>query len=120
MLLEIRDALEASLRPAPRDEVAVMLIALLSHFPVRPMSDSERAAVARDWLIDLSPLPADIIAAACQEWRRGANAFAPNPGQLLGLAKPVLDARRFHHRVAGQWIAAQGAGEETNGKGSGA
>lgn len=93
-----------------------MMVALLSHFPLRPMSDSERASVARDWLIDLSPLPADIIAAACQEWRRGANAFAPNPGQLLGLAKPVLDARRFYHRVAGQWIAAQGAGMETKGK----
>ncbi|WP_324410825.1 DUF6545 domain-containing protein [Amaricoccus sp.] len=107
MLVEIEAALSTSLIPATALEIRDAMLGLLSHYPTRAMSTSERASVARDWLTDLAAVPADIIAAACQEWRRRPNAFAPTPGHLLEPIGPVLAARRFQHRMASEWLAAQ-------------
>lgn len=107
MLVEIAAALSASLIPATAREIRDAVLGLLSHYPTRAMSTTERVSVARDWLTDLAVVPTDIIAAACQEWRRRPNAFAPTPGHLLELIGPVLAVRRFQHRMASEWLAAQ-------------
>ena len=107
LLLEIEAALSASLTPATAHEIRDAVLGLLSHYPTRAMSTTERVSVARDWLTDLAVVPTDIIAAACQEWRRRPNAFAPTPGHLLELIGPALAARRFQHRMASEWLAAQ-------------
>lgn len=107
LLIEIEAALATGLVPASAGEMRDAMVALLSHYPARRMSSAERVSVARDWLVDLSGIPADIIAAACQEWRRGTNLYAPTPGQLLGIAQPVLAARRFYHQNAADRLKAQ-------------
>lgn len=109
MVVEAEAALAAGMQPASLDEVREVMVSLLSHYPSRRMSAPERASVAGDWLVDLSKVPADIIAAACQEWRRGTNTYAPNPGQLLALITPVVEARRLRRRIAADWLAAQRA-----------
>lgn len=47
-----------------------------------------------DWIDDVGTIPADILASACQQWRRGDNAFMPTPGQIIALCEPILTFRK--------------------------
>jgi hypothetical protein len=84
-----------------------MVDRLAWHYPRTARPANARRAVAEDWLADLAHLPADIIDAACAAWRRAPNIYAPTPGQLLAIANPILEARRFWARHAAQ-LAAEG------------
>lgn len=45
--------------------------------------------VAQDWLEDMGQVSATAFRQAVVEWRRGANAFRPSPGQLLALVHRI-------------------------------
>jgi hypothetical protein len=55
--------------------------------------------VAQDWIEDMGQVSAVAFRAAVAEWRKGANAFRPSPGQLLSLIEriesPVRDRLEF-------------------------
>lgn len=55
--------------------------------------------VAQDWIEDMGQVSAAAFQSAVVEWRKGANAFRPSPGQLLALIErieaPVRDRLDF-------------------------
>jgi hypothetical protein len=55
--------------------------------------------VAQDWIEDMGQVSAVAFRAAVTEWRKGANAFRPSPGQLLSIIErleaPVRDRLEF-------------------------
>lgn len=94
-MVELREGISRLLTPATAEEVIVHIERLaLHHPPLKAMTDSEAEMWVQDWLADLAEVPADILAAACAEWRRGGSSWMPKPGQLLDLAKPILRHRR--------------------------
>lgn len=95
LITQAAAGLAASLIPASPNDTAEMIRRLAWHYPQPPRTAQAQRAIAEDWLADLAHLPADIIEAACCEWRRAPNAYAPNPGQFLVLADPI-----WRHRCA--------------------
>lgn len=93
-------ALNAALTPATPQQIAGLIEELVWHYPNPERPDAARHALAKDWLRDLGHLPEDILGAACTAWRRAPNVFAPTPGQLLALANPIFETRRFWARRA--------------------
>lgn len=91
----IEAALSLSLAPAKPDLIQKSLMALMLHYPVRPLDDSQRKSVLADWIMDLGDFPADVVFAVCQQWRRGSNSYAPTPGHLLELGEPIIRVRRM-------------------------
>lgn len=94
-LCDAADALEAALAPASSEQAAHILWELGCAMLPRKQSRPAELAAGRQWLADLADYPADIIDAACAEWRRGPNRFFPRPGELLALARPILEARQL-------------------------
>jgi hypothetical protein len=99
---ENRDVLElfrtqvtAALVPADPGRIVDMVGALFLHYPARSLSDKAAASVATDWIADLGAMPDDIVEAACVTWRRGQNQYAPTPGHLLEIARPIQTMRTF-------------------------
>ncbi|WP_299129441.1 hypothetical protein [uncultured Amaricoccus sp.] len=86
--------------PATPQQIAGLIEELVWHYPNPDRPDAARRALAKDWLRDLGHLPEDILEAACTAWRRAPNVFAPTPGQLLALANPIFETRRFWARRA--------------------
>lgn len=86
--------------PATPKQIVGLIEELVWHYPNPDRPDAARRALAKDWLRDLGHLPEDILNAACTAWRRAPNVFAPTPGQLLALANPIFDTRRFWARRA--------------------
>lgn len=93
-------ALSASLTPATPNEISDAIVALLRHYPTRSHSETAAESVLRDWTSDLGRYPADIVAAACQQWRRQPHEYAPTPGQLLAIAEPIRRMREFYLTIA--------------------
>ena len=98
--------LSRSLIPAKADEVRAAVAGLLCHYPDRGVPPDLMPAVMRDWIDDLGRFPPDILRAACQAWRRGDNAYAPAPGQIIALAEPIARMREFYLRLAREALAA--------------
>tara|TARA_R110002073_G_scaffold303806_1_gene472266 strand:+ start:4355 stop:4861 length:507 start_codon:yes stop_codon:yes gene_type:complete len=94
MIAQAAAGLAASLSPANPNEIAQLIRRLAWHYPQPPRLAAAQRAIAEDWLADMAHLPADIIDAACAQWRRAANEYAPTPGQLLALANPIWEQRR--------------------------
>jgi hypothetical protein len=88
------------MKPAPAEAILDRIAALALHYPARPLTDAQAERLAADWIADLGHLPADILDAACRDWRRSANGFAPTPGQLLALADPIFRGRAFYLEAA--------------------
>lgn len=99
-LAVIERELSVSLSAATTSEARRAVIGLLNHYPARPLSEEAAAAVLDDWITDLRQFPADIILAACQQWRRGPNTFAPTPGQIIERAEPIMRVRQLYLRMA--------------------
>lgn len=99
-LMQTARALEEALAPALPADAARMIWALFCCYAPRRQGRAAELAVARQWLADLAEYPDDIIDAACTEWRRGQEPFAPRPGEWLALARPILEARRAWARRA--------------------
>lgn len=72
--LEITDALES--------------LAVICRPPI--MDVEARSRWVQTWCEDLSEFPIEAIRAACREWRQGAKAKFPTPGQLLPLIRAAL------------------------------
>ncbi len=85
----------AALVPADPGRIVDMVGALFLHYPARSLSDKAAASVATDWIADLGAMPDDIVEAACVAWRRGQNQYAPTPGHLLEIARPIQTMRTF-------------------------
>lgn len=60
---------------------------LFSHYP-SPQSGNTMT-VAQDWIEDMSQVSAIAFKAAAVEWRKGAHAFRPSPGQLLDVIERI-------------------------------
>jgi hypothetical protein len=71
-------------------EIATLIEGLRRHYPAQPLD----ADGWGDWYDDFADVPPDIIAAACRDWRRSDNRWAPTPGQLLALC---VDAKIRKH-----------------------
>lgn len=97
---ELARRLSASLIPATPAEIGRMVNGLLWHYPRPDRPEAAEESVVLDWVRDLAHLPVDIIDAACTAWRRAPNSYAPTPGHLLEIARPILVARQFWHRMA--------------------
>lgn len=105
LLSELVTILDRSMKPAKPEEIAENLRALMLHYPPRAArSREEEASIARDWLIDLGHLPADVVGAACAAWRRGQNSYAPMPGHLLAVADPILNARKVLRNLTRRYL----------------
>lgn len=74
---------------------------LFSHYPSPQAGNT--LTVAQDWIEDMGQVSASAFHAAVIEWRKGANAFRPSPGQLLTLIEriegPVRDRLAFAEEV---------------------
>lgn len=69
---------------AATDPQIIALVGRLSlHYPQPALNEDANADRWADWCADLRHLPADIIAAACRDWRQSPAKYAPTPGQLL-------------------------------------
>ena len=78
-----------------------MLIESLSvMYPQQSRTDADDRIRARTWISDLAEYPADLIDAACAQWRRKDTAFMPSPGQLIALIEPTLKHRQRLKRRA--------------------
>jgi hypothetical protein len=80
--------------PADVKQIAGHIERLTLHYWTKPLDPASMRLYVRDWIDDVAHLPVDVLASACAQWRRGANAFMPTPGQLLALADPILRYRR--------------------------
>ncbi len=98
-LTDAERLLSRSVIPAEADEVRAAVTGLLCHYPDRGVPSELMPAVLRDWIDDLGRFPPDIVRAACQVWRRGDNAYAPAPGQIIALAEPIARMREFYLRA---------------------
>ncbi len=108
MLKNLLDEAERSLHPARPAQIAELVQALSWHYPSRgALSPEANASVAKDWLRDLGHLPEDILDAACSNWRRGPNSYAPMPGHLLAIADPILNARRLLRDFARRYLGVE-------------
>ena len=89
--------MRAALTPPTPEEIAASVARLFSHYP-SPQSGNTMT-VAQDWIEDMGQVSAVAFHAAVVEWRKGANAFRPSPGQLLALIErieaPVRDRLEF-------------------------
>lgn len=71
---------------------------LVLHYPQPSLPEGANASRWDDWFDDFADIPADILAAACRDWRRSDSRFSPSPGQLLALCvsiryRPMLAAK---------------------------
>jgi len=81
--------------PARPDEIALLVERLASHYPASPRDEVGDRMVAEDWMEDLAEFPADILKAACAQYRRSTARFMATPGQILALAEPILASRKI-------------------------
>lgn len=88
-LERLSEAMRLGLQPARPSEIAGAVEALMWHYPAVHRSEAAAKSVARDWLRDLGHLSAELVDAACSNWRRGPNSYAPMPGHLLAYADPI-------------------------------
>lgn len=89
------DEIDALRTPADPRAVMVELERLFAHYPA-PVGGWDGAAGRerwKDWLADVGHLPLDIIRAACRDYRRSPERFAPSPGQWLAFAEPYVKGR---------------------------
>lgn len=70
-------------RPAEDDYILTKIEILESRYFVSDLDDSTQKALDEEWLEDLEEYPADLIARACKNWRRGNNNFAPRSAGVL-------------------------------------
>lgn len=107
LLEQAKALIEDALVPATAKQIGEHVSAVMLHYPPRALTPKERQLVARDWISDFGNVPSDIAQAACQQWRRSPNTYAPTPGHLLDLAKPPLETRRWWLRFATETLDRQ-------------
>src|SRR6185437_6725921 len=62
-------------------QIAERIATLLAHYWTPNDSPELRKLVAADWMSDLKEFPADVVSAACQDWRR-SEARRPTPADI--------------------------------------
>src|SRR4051794_19814370 len=76
-----------------RAAIAASIALLLSHYYLPDVSEEVRTAQAKDWLDDLVDFSAEIVASACQDWRRTQNR-RPTIADIRGLCFREREERR--------------------------
>lgn len=95
----------ASLIPAEGREIAVLLESLSVMYPQQDRTEADDRIRARAWMTDLADYPADVIEAACVQWRRKDTPWMPTPGQLIALMDPIVKHRERLKRRADDLFA---------------
>jgi hypothetical protein len=80
-----------ALRPAARDDLAVVLGRLLAHFYSADRAEASYRLLFEDYLHDLGEFPLAVVEEAAREWRQ-TKVFWPKVAELLALC------RRIHER----------------------
>jgi hypothetical protein len=92
-------AIAEMMRPATRDQRAIVLGRLLDHCAKPSALDGDERRIRDFWEAyhaDLSSIPLDVLVDAAGEWRRGENRFYPRSGDLLAIVrKRGILARRI-------------------------
>lgn len=97
-LAEAVKIMEDRLRPAGGYIAGRAISRLLAVMASRNMTDTDRRAWAEVMIEDLAPLPADLIDAACDAWRKSEK-WLPTLSDLLGQMEPELTKRRLIHKA---------------------
>lgn len=81
-------------KPAAPESFAVTLERLALHYPENRLSPGEQKMLLKDWRRLMGHLPADILAAAADNYIMSAQRFFPTPGQLNVVAERLWAMRK--------------------------
>ncbi len=104
-LISMRDHIETMMTPASPATSLAWIERLAVHYPRQPRNDREAELLYEDWADDLAGLPADIVAAACAQYRNTPARFMATPGQIRGLAEPIATYRKRLHDRANELLS---------------
>lgn len=81
-----RDEVDALLRPATDDEVAICITRLRANYPVfDDIPEVLQDMATEDLLDDLTGYPIEFLVEACKRWRNSTAVRAPTAGQLKAM-----------------------------------
>lgn len=80
--------------PAAPEAFAVTLERLALHYPENRLTPGEQKMLLKDWRRLMGHLPADILAAAADNYIMSAQRFFPTPGQLNVVAERLWQMRK--------------------------
>lgn len=83
----------------------MLLESLSVMYPQQDRTEADDRIRARAWMTDLADYPADVIEAACVQWRRKDTPWMPTPGQLIALMDPIVKHRERLKRRADDLFA---------------
>lgn len=87
--------MKSALWKAGPEYVATALLRLQAHYWRPDFTPAQAKELYADFIEDLSDLPPDILDEAIRQYRRDPERkFFPRPGEILGLAEPMLTERR--------------------------
>lgn len=93
-LTEMVEEIDAALRPATDDQVAIAVERLRANYPeFEDLDDPVLEMVIEDMLNDMAGFPHEMLVEACRRWRNSPAARAPTAGQLKAMVE--LDVRRL-------------------------
>ena len=84
---------------------AALIGRLLAHYWTTNEPQEVRRAIAEDWLEDLGEFPAEVVEAACREWRQ-TQSRRPTPADIRTLCIAERHAEREHRLVIADHRAA--------------
>lgn len=91
-------------KPAPANWVSGRIVTLLSHYFITQTDERIAKAIAEDWIVILSELPAWAISNACRNYLAGDDCKRkPVPGDIRKLA----EAQRLFIRKFNNWLTAE-------------
>ncbi len=85
--------MQESLIPADPKEIFREISQLKLHLLGNKLSERESEVLVRDYVLDLSIFPLDLIKFICREYRLSNNQFFPKVGQLYTMLVPRFSAR---------------------------
>ena len=92
---EVFQAYEDALQPHSPDEIAAIVELLDIRGFEKQTPPNAQKRINREWLVDLTDYPADLVSKAYRNWRRGPNKRAPYAsGELMESVKPEYIERK--------------------------
>lgn len=85
--------MQESLLPAQPEEIFEEVSNLKLHFLGNKLSERESEVLVKDYIVDLSFFPFDLIKFICREYRLSNNQYFPKVGQLYTMLVPLFSAR---------------------------
>ncbi len=89
--------LEAAMRPATQNEIAICIKRLSLHCGMQAKAPEDVKYMFLDYCNDLKQFPANLIENACEEYRKlpEGNKFMPSSGQLISLINGRFKKMQF-------------------------